>query len=278
MKALALARFTFLEAVRRRFILAAAGLTALFLALYAAGTHFAVRELETSPLLVPSFRPVILAQLLMTGVWLVSLASGMLAIFAACGTLSSEIENHTLQSIAVKPLQRWEIVIGKWLGLTVMTSVYTMVATLAVIGIVWMRSGYTPPNLPAAVAALVLQAGVLVSLTVLVSAHLPAVATGIGVFLLHALAMAGGIEEQIGVVLRNQTMQDIGVWISVVIPTDAMGKLAASALQTSPAGGLAMAGPFSVVHPPTPWMALYAAIYLMACLALAAARFERRDL
>jgi hypothetical protein len=74
-------------------------------------------------------------------------------------------------------------------------------------------------------------------------------------------------------------MQDIGVWISVLIPTDAMGKIAASALQTSSgAAGLAMLGPFAVVHPPSPWMALYAAIHLAACLAVAVARFERCDL
>ncbi len=278
MKVVALARFTFLEAVRRRFVAAAVGLTALFLVLFAVGTHFAVRELETSSLLLPSFRPVILAQLLLTGVWLVSLASGMLGIFASCGTLSSEIESHTLQSIAVKPLHRWEIVVGKWIGLTLMASIYTLVTTIVVIAIVWVRSGYTAPNPAVAVAALVLQASVLVSITVLVSAFLPNLAAGIAVFLLHALAMAGGIEEQIGVVLRNQTMQDIGVWLSVLVPTDAMGKIAASALQSSPTGGVIMPGPFSVVHPPSPWMALYAAIYLAACLAFAVARFERADL
>jgi ABC-type transport system involved in multi-copper enzyme maturation permease subunit len=278
MRIAAIARFTFLEAARRRFVAASVGLTALFLVLYAVGTHFAVRELETSPLLLPSFRPILLSQLLLTGVWLVSLASGMLGIFASCGTLSSEIESHTLQSIAVKPVHRWEIVVGKWLGLTLMAAVYTLAAASVVIVIVWVRSGYLPPNPPVAVAALMLQAAVLVSMTVLVSAFLPNLAAGIGVFLLHALAMAGGIEEQIGVALRNQTMQDIGVWLSVLIPTDAMGKIAASALQASVTGGVAMPGPFSVIHAPSPWMALYGGIYLAACLAVAVARFERCDL
>jgi Cu-processing system permease protein len=278
MKVLSLARFTFLEAARRRFVAAAAGLTALFLVLYAMGTHFAVRELETSPLLLPSFRPVVLSQLLLTGVWLVSLASGMLAIFASCGTVSTEIESHTLQTIAVKPLHRWEIIVGKWVGLTLMAAVYTLVAASVVIAIVWIRAGYAAPNPAVAVAALVLQSAVLVSITVLVSAFLPNLAAGIGVFLLHALAMAGGIEEQLGVVLRNQMMQDIGVWLSVLVPTDAMGKIAASALQASPTGGIVMPGPFAVVHPPSPWMALYAGVYLAACLAAAIVRFERCDL
>jgi len=275
---LALARFTFLEAVRRRFIAASVGLTLVFLILFAIGTHFAVVELETSPLILPSFRPVLLAQLLLTGVWLVSMASGMLAIFASCGTLSAEIENHTLQSIAVKPVRRLEIVLGKWLGLTAMAVVYSSLAAAGVITIVWLRSGYAAPSPTTAVAALMLQAALLVSLTMLVSAFLPSLAAGIAVFLLHALAMAGGIEEQIGVVLRNQTMQDIGIWISVLIPTDAMGKIAAGALQTAPSGALAMTGPFSVVYPPSPWMALYAVIYLAVCLAIAVARFERCDL
>ena len=273
-----LARFTLREALRRRLILAALLLTGVFLALYAVGTHFAVRELETSRLLLPAFRPVLISHLLLTGIWVMSLASAMLAIFAASGTLSGEVDSYTIQAVAAKPVQRWEIVVGKWLGLGGMVVLYSVVTGALVIAIVWARAGYAPPSPVAALAAIAIQSLVLLSMTMLGSAFLPSLATGIGVFMLHAIAMAGGLEEQLGFVLRNETMQTTGVWVSMIVPSDVMAKLAASGLQTTIGATTAMPGPLNVLSPPSGWMAAYALLYLGACVALAAARFERRDL
>lgn len=277
MKALVLAGFTFREAARKRLVLAAGLLTLVFLGLFALGTHFAIRELDTSRLLLPGLRSVIVSQLLLMGVWVVSLASALLAIFAASGTLSGEIESFTIHAVASKPIRRWEIVVGKWLGLAAMVVVYTVVSAAAVILIVWLRAGYVPPHPLVALAALSVQSLVLLSLTILGSACFPSLATGIGVFMVHAIAIAGGLVEQLGFVLRNQTMQDIGVWVSLVIPSDVMAKLAASGLQTL--GGInTTPGPFSVLSPPSAWMEAYAALYLLVCLALASGKFEQRDL
>lgn len=275
---LTLARFTFREAVRKRIVLAAVVLTVVFLGLFGFGTHFAVRELETSPHILPAFRPVLVSQLLLTGVWLIGLASALLAIFAGAGSLSAEVESYTLHAIVSKPIGRWEIVLGKWLGLGTMAVAYTVVSTAAVIAIVWLRAGYVPPSPLLAVGSLALQTLLLLSLTMLGSALFPALATGIVVFMLHAIAMGGGAQEQIGFLLRNQTMQVIGVWVSLLIPSDALAKLAASALQTTTGSPTAMPGPFTVLAAPSPWMAAYAALYLLLCLTLAIARFERQDL
>ena len=273
-----IAHFTLQEALRRRIVLAAFGLTLIFLALYAIGAHFAVQEVETSALLLPSFRPILLSQLLLSGVWVVNMATSLLAIFAAAGSLGAEIENHTLHAIASKPLARWEIVAGKWLGLASMLVVYSVLASSAVIGIVWLRAGYTPPNPGLALFALSFQALVLVSLTLLGSAVLQPLAAGVGVFMLHAIAVIGGLQEQLGYVLRNETMQQIGVWVSLAIPSDTMARLAAAALQTTSGAASAMPGPFSVPSAPSGWMVLYAALYLTACLLGTIESFARRDL
>jgi len=277
-KWLVLAKFTFHEAIRKRIVLAAAVMTVLFLALYALGTHFAVRELETSPLIVPSVKPLLISQLLLTGIWLTSMAGSLLAIFSAAGTISGEVENSTLHAIAAKPVARWEIVVGKWLGLAGMAAAYTAIVATIVIGIVWLRAGFAGTSPLVAVLALAMQTIVLLSLTVLASAWLPSLATGIGVFLLHAIAMAGGVEEQLGFILKNQTMQDAGVWISIAVPSDAMEKLAAAALQATSGSTLPMPGPLSVLAPPSPWMVGYAGLYVVFCLLVAVLRFEGKDL
>src|SRR4051812_560037 len=160
-RTLALARFTFHEALRRRTVLAAAILTVLFLGLFTFGTHYAVRELETSVLIIPSAKPLLISQLLLTGMWISSLASGLVAIFTASGTISAEVESATLHAIAAKPLRRWEIVVGKWLGLAVMATVYTVILVGAVIAIVWLRAGYAGTSPLIAMAALAMQTLVL---------------------------------------------------------------------------------------------------------------------
>lgn len=278
MTMLALARFTFREAVRKRIVVVALALTAVFLALFALGTDYAVRELEDSRILLPSFRPVALTQILTAGIWVVSLASSLLAIFTACGAFSTEIESGALHSLVSKPVQRWHLVLGKWLGLAGMVAVYTLVVGGLVIAVVWLRSGYAPPSLPLALAGLVLQSLVLLSLTLLGSVFVSALAAGVGAVMLHAVAMAGGMQEQIGAFLRNQTMLDIGIWVSLVLPSDALARLAASGLQGPAASALGMVGPLSVLSPPSVWMALYAALYAAVCLSLTIARFDSMDL
>jgi ABC-type transport system involved in multi-copper enzyme maturation permease subunit len=275
---LALARFTFHETIRRRIAIAALLLTLLFLALFALGTHYAVQELEMSRIIVPSMKPVLVSQLLLVGMWIVSLSSGLLAIFSASGTISAEVDNATLHAIAAKPLPRWQIVVGKWLGLAGMLVAYTVVVLGCVIAIVSVRAGYSGSAPLLALLALSMQTLVLLSLTVLGSTWLPSLATSIAVFLAHAIAMAAGVGEQIGFLLKNQTMQDAGVWVSIAIPSDAMEKLAAAGLQASTGATLVMPGPFSVLSPPSPWMVAYATLYLVLCVLLAVARFDAQDL
>ena len=41
----------------------------------------------------------------------------MLGVLLAVDTLSGEIASGTIQTIVTRPLARWEVVVGKWLGL-----------------------------------------------------------------------------------------------------------------------------------------------------------------
>src|SRR5512133_563967 len=42
---------------------------------------------------------------------------GMSTLWLACGTLARDIEDCQIQMVAVKPIARWQIWFGKWLGL-----------------------------------------------------------------------------------------------------------------------------------------------------------------
>src|SRR5512145_2734036 len=54
---------------------------------------------------------------------------GLATLWLGCGTLARDIEDCQMQVVAVKPIARWQIWLGKWLGLLMLNA-----ALLAVSG------------------------------------------------------------------------------------------------------------------------------------------------
>src|SRR5882672_5469199 len=42
---------------------------------------------------------------------------GFATLWLACGTLARDVEECQMQMVAVKPIARWQIWLGKWLGI-----------------------------------------------------------------------------------------------------------------------------------------------------------------
>jgi Cu-processing system permease protein len=291
--ALRIAKLTFREAVRRKALYGAIALTLAFLVLYAWGTGVAVTELNNEQATVGGInrvarqmnldlRLVAIGELLLAGLFAVSNIGGLLAIFTAASTIAQEVDQGTLQAVLAKPVARWQIVVGKWLGGSAMLAVYTVVTSAATVAIVAWRSGYVPPNLLAGLALLVMRTTLLFSLTMVGSAFAPAIATGIAMFIVYVVTNVAGMVEQLGVAVEIETMVRIGVISSIVVPSDALWKMGAFVVQPPnplPALGIKMSlGPFGVVDPPSVWMALYGAVYTLVALGVATAIFSRRDL
>src|SRR5512144_2963715 len=47
----------------------------------------------------------------------ISALLGLSTLWLACGTLARDIEECTVQVVATKPIARWQIWLGKWLGI-----------------------------------------------------------------------------------------------------------------------------------------------------------------
>ncbi len=293
MNALRIAKLTFREAVRRKALYGAIALTLAFLVLYAWGTGVAVAELDREQTALGGInrvarqlnldlRLVAIGELLLAGLFAVSNIGGLLAIFTAASTIAHEVDEGTLQAVLAKPVSRWQIVVGKWLGGSAMLAVYTVVTSAATVAIVTWRSGYLPPNLLGGLALLVMRTTLLFSMTLAGSAFAPAIATGIVMLIVYVVTNVAGMVEQIGVAAEIQTMVRIGVIASIVVPSDALWKMGAFVVQPPnplPALGIKMSlGPFGVVDPPSVWMALYGVIYTLVALGVATAIFARRDL
>ena len=71
---------------------------------------------------------------------------GFATLWLACGTLARDIEDCQMQVVAVKPIARWQIWLGKWLGITLLNVVLLAIAAGGVYGLLQYRARQLPPD------------------------------------------------------------------------------------------------------------------------------------
>ena len=277
-----IARLTFREAARRRILLAALALGLVFLIVYALGFHFISKEMEYN---FASLRVVELNEMrnfmMMAGMYVVNFLTVMMTVLTSVDTLSGEIGSGTIHTLVSKPIRRWEVVLGKWLGFAGMLTLYLLLMGGGVMGFIYLRSGYIAPNPWSALALMWLNSLTLLSVSLLGGAILSTLANGVMVFGLYGVAFIGGWIEQIGSFAGNlsagQTAINIGILTSLVMPSEALWKRAAHELQSPLVAALGFS-PFASGSYPSLAMIFYAVLYLGVTFGLAVRQFNRRDL
>lgn len=69
---------------------------------------------------------------------------GIATIWLSCGVLARDIEECQMQMVAVKPIPRWQIWLGKWLGVVLLNTALLAVSGGAVYGLLMYRAGKLP--------------------------------------------------------------------------------------------------------------------------------------
>jgi ABC-type transport system involved in multi-copper enzyme maturation permease subunit len=250
-----------------------------FLVVYSAGLFFMYRDLSRAMLSSMARLLEPLNFFVMAGLYGVDFLVVMLAVLASVDTVSGEIASGTIDTILTKPLRRWEVVAGKWLGLAIMLSVFTVVMSGALMGIVWAIAHYLPPNPLAGVALILLEGLVILTLSILGGTRLSTLANGVVVFMVYGLAFIAGWIEQIGAFLHSEAAVNIGIVVSLLIPSEALWKRAAYLMQPPFLRELGLSTtPFGAASAPSSAMVIYAVVYTVAALALAMHWFAKRDL
>ena len=275
-------RLTFFEAARRRILLAALLLGLAFLAIYDIGFHFInvqmEKEMGPGDLLVANQMRNFL---LMAGMYVINFLTAMMTVLISVDTLSGEITSGTIHTLLSKPLRRWEVVLGKWLGFAIMIGLYLVLMTGGILGFIYMRSGYTANNPWQAVGLMFLNALLLLSVSLLGGARFSTLTNGVLVFGLYGISFIGGWIEQIGSFFTHEaagrTAVNIGIITSLIMPSEALWKRAAHELE-SPLMSLMGFTPFSARTYPSAIMIGYSVLYLLVALALTIQIFKRRDL
>ncbi|HEX7433665.1 MAG TPA: ABC transporter permease subunit [Anaerolineaceae bacterium] len=275
-----MARLTFREAARRKILLAALIFGLLFLVIYSLGFYLIRQEYNRSVDLPQQSLMVheMSNFLVMAGLYTVNFLTVMMTVLTSVDTLSGEITSGTIHTLVSKPVKRWEILMGKWLGYVGLLTLYLVMMAGGVVLAVFLIAGYTPPNLLAGLSLMWLTCLLLLSVSFFGGSQFSTLANGVMVFGLFGIAFIGGWIEQFGALVKNDTAISVGIISSLILPTEALWRRAAFEMQSPLSTMLGGATPFSSISVPSPLMVIYAGVYILVALVLAVRTFSRRDL
>lgn len=269
-------RLTIRETQRRRILWIGALMGMAFLIVFGLGFHFIyqdiTRHMSGEEILFP------LRFLTLAGLYATNFLVVMVAVLISVATISGEIESHTIESLLTKPIGRWALIAGKWLGYAAIILVFVLLLPGGVMLIVYLRSGFTLENIAAGLVLIYLEGLVALSVSMAGGTRLSTLANGALAFMLFGIAFIGGWVEQIGAILRNETAVDVGILTSLIMPTEILWKKASALFEPGLVSGFEFAGPFSVSSQPSDLMIAYAVVYIVILMLLALWLFSTRDL
>ncbi|CAM4006248.1 ABC transporter permease [Deinococcus frigens] len=287
--ALLIAELSLREAVRKRLVSVLLILSVLFIGFYLYGIYRLEMNLDQRAVdagldgrSITGLSNVPVMYSAMFGMYLVYFLGALMSVLSTVGAVSGDIENGVMQSVIARPISRAQLVLGRWIGFTVVNVVYVALLGAALLIGVYVITGYLPPSPAPALGLILLAVTLLTALTVLGSTLFTTLANGIGVFVLYGAGFTGGILNAIGTFADSPTLAALGRAANIVMPTNALWLGSSYLLQPEVLLDISRrtrgANPFFGSDPIAPGLVLWAAA--LAALAVAAAmwRFSRRDL
>jgi Cu-processing system permease protein len=275
-----IARLTLVESLRRRIATAALVVGAVFLAVFGVGLHFVYRDIQTHVQAHgpnPMVQAGALSFLVVAGLYAGNMLSMMASVVVALDTLAGEIGSGVIETLCTRPVRRFSILLGKWLGCVVLVVGYVVFLLGGVVVIAHLVSGSETPRLAVGLGLVVLEGVLLMTLSLAAGTRLSPLASGMAVFGLYGLAFIGGWIEQIGTLLGNATARSVGIVASLIMPSESLWQLASYQMQPPLIRDLPVS-PFSVSSVPSPAMVVWAGAFVVVALMSAGRLFASRDL
>ena len=277
---LTIAGLTLREASRRKVLRAIGLLTVALLVLSGWGFSRLAAEGEFGSLTSGEAR-LIASQLLNLVMFGLSLITALGTAFLAGPTVAGEVESGIALSVLARPVRRWAVLLGKWVGLVVFGSGFVTVAGLAQCAVVWLTVGYWPPQPAVAMLFLAAQTVVLLTLALLLSSALSPMASGVVAVGLFGATWIAGVVGGIGQALGNEGVERVGVISRIILPTDGLWRGAMHSLQDPVAlaqFGFEMDGfPFLSEAPLTAVYLAWVVVWVAMVWGLTALAISRRD-
>ena len=285
MSVLTIALVTVREVSRRRLVLALVLLSAVAIALTGWGfSRLPGVHNRDGTLLSSADVSVISSQLLIFVLFMFSAVLGLGAVMVAAQSVSAEVESGQALAVLARPIERAQVILGKWLGLGTLIVIYAAVATAIEFAVVRWATGYLPPH-PVEASAFVAGEGlVLLTLTLFLSVRLSGITAGVIALMLFFITWIAGVAGAVGTVLSNGPIEATGTVSRLLLPSDGLWRGAifnmepATVVAVASGSREAAANPFTSVTPPAGAYLLWAVAWVAAVVVLTILAFRRREL
>ena len=226
------------------------------------------------------------SQVLILIAFMFSFVLAMSAAFLAAPAIASDVETGTVHAMLARPMRRGDLVIGRWLGLSVVVAAYAAVSALFAIGIVKLVAGHLPPEPLTAVGYLAFQAVVVLTLALTLGTRLPSIAAGAITVVVFGIGWFVGVLGSVALVLDAGPLATTAEYVRVLIPTDGLWRGVIYGLEPplvllvaagrSPEG--MAANPFFASSPPPLPFVAWSVVWVLLVLLAGIALFRRREL
>ena len=271
-----MAGITFREAARKKILWTALAAGLGFLVVFGLGLHYQIQDFSRGSM-APFLRYQVLGAMLMVGLYTVDLLAVVMTILTSVDTISGEITSGTIHAIATKPIARWQVLVGKWMGFVGMLAIYVAVMFGGTIAEAHWIAGVVPQNPVAGALLVFLECVLALTVTFMFGTWFSTLTNGVIVLGLHGLAFLGGWLEQMSGFTEGSRLVMVGIVSSLIMPSEAVWRRAAFEMQSPLAGSLQFS-PFADISVPSIAMIGYAGIYLFVALGIAIYHFHLRDL
>jgi ABC-type transport system involved in multi-copper enzyme maturation permease subunit len=280
-----IAILTVREAARRRLLWLLVGLTIGSVALTGWGVErlaALAREGGSGELAIR----IGVSQVLILVAFMFSFVVAMTAAFLAAPAIAGDLESGVALAMLARPIRRADLVVGRWLGLSVVLAGYAAASGLLEIGVVAFLTGHSPPYPLVAVAFLAGQGMVILTLALLLGTRLPSVGAGAVCVVLFGLAWMAGVFAGIARLFEVEVLAVAARATRWLLPTDGLWRGVVFALEpplviagAGPAiGPMAEANPFYASAPPPIEFVAFSVAWVVLVLGLAVWSLNRREL
>jgi ABC-type transport system involved in multi-copper enzyme maturation permease subunit len=210
------------------------------------------------------------------GLTSISVFGTLIAVFIGIGLVYKELERRTVYSLLAKPVRRYELILGKYLGLLFTLVVNVAIMTAGLMGAMWWNGGVAPaayPRIVPAVCVVFLSLAVTTGLALLFSTFSTPALSALFTLFLWVIGHFNGDLLEFGRLTDSGPIRWLCSALYYVLPN--MGNFAtvgsrnviraAAYLQPLDLRGIAL-------------VSLYALVYCAGLLSLAVLIFSRRDL
>jgi ABC-type transport system involved in multi-copper enzyme maturation permease subunit len=278
---LTIASLTVREAVRRRLVAA----FALISVVLAGTSGWGFYRLSHGTAFTSGETNLALPQAVVLFMFMLSFVVALSASAIASLAVSGEIDSGVLQAVVARPVRRGDVLLGKWLGMAGLLAGYTAIVSGLEAGVVYVASGFVAPDLAASAAFVFGEGVVLLTLVLLLSTRLSALAAGVIGVALFGMAWLAGVAGSLATAFNIRAMHTVSEISQYVLPTDGLWRGAmyyleptsfvAQQLAQSPVAG---GDPFLALAPPSWQYLAWAGIWVLLVLVLGLVSFQRREL